>query len=248
MYKRQVWANAGNKPLGLYVEALQKSLRLAHLVTRRHDAGAQVFVSLEHHWRSPNPRIFGARDLLETLLQWGRTEGDFEWAIAHHPYPQSLFEPKVWRDDQPTFAFDTPKITYKNIEVLTAWAARPEVRFANRPRVIYLTEQGLNSRDYSETALREQAAGMAYAWNKIKNLDGIEAHLYHNWVDNRAEGGLRIGLRRFPDDAEFPSGKKPVWSVYQALDTPAEAEATAFALPMVGVKSWDEVRYRGAIK
>ena len=67
-------------------------------------------------------------------------------------------------------------------------------------------------------------------------------------MDNRGEGGLRIGLRRFPDDTDEPLGKKPIWYVYQALGTPKEAEATAFAKPIIGIQDWSEIRHKGEIK
>jgi hypothetical protein len=232
----------------VYLDLYQKSLRAAWLIARQYDPHAKVFISLEHHWTlHQDPRSHPGRDLLELLLAEGRAEGDFEWAIAFHPYPQDLFEPRVWEDTRVRFDLDTPKITFRNLEVLDAWVRQPRASYRGQPRTVHLTEQGLNSRDYSEKALRDQAAGMAYAWAKLKHLSTIEAFDYHNWVDNRHEGGLRIGLRRFPDDPDDPLGRKPVWFVYQALDTPGEAEATAFALPVVGVGDWSEVRWRGTI-
>ena len=67
-----------------------------------------------------------------------------------------------------------------------------------------------------------QAAGFAYAWKKMKVLDGIDGFQSHNWFDSRGEGGLRIGLRRFPDDETDPGGAKPACYVFKAADTPNE--------------------------
>jgi hypothetical protein len=135
-------------------------------------------------------------------------------------------------------------VSHKNLEVLDAWMKQPRMRYQGKAlRLVHLTEQGLNSRDYSEKALQDQAAGMAYAWYKYRDLDGIQVFDYHNWVDNRGEGGLRIGLRRFPDDKDDPLGKKPIWQVYAALGTANEAAATAFALPIIGLHEWSEIRH-----
>jgi DNA mismatch repair protein MutL len=90
-------------------------------------------------------------------------------------------------------------------------------------------------------------AGMALAWKKMAALSSIESWQYHNWIDNRREGGLRIGLRRFPDDAEEPLGRKPVWHVFRALDSAGEEAAIAFALPLIGLSSWAEAAYTGPI-
>jgi hypothetical protein len=245
-----VWTNAGEKSPLLYMDLYQRSMRMAHLIARQYDPRAKAFISLTHYWATPGERRFYAsRELLDLLLGFCRAEGDFDWAIAFHPYPQSLGNPRVWEDNKPTFTFDTPQITFKNIEVLDAWVRQPRVMFlGTQVRTVHLTEQGLNSRDYSPASLRDQAAGMAYAWAKIKDLPTIEAFDYHNWVDNRGEGGLRIGLRRFPDDAEQPLGKKPIWSVYQAAGTGREAEVFEPYKAAIGVKDWAEVRYRGEIK
>ena len=240
-----IWTNAGDKTALLYMDLYHKSMRVAYLIARQYNPHARVFISLEHHWLAvPDARIYSGRFLLETLADYSRAEGDFDWSVAYHPYPQNLFEPRVWEDNEINFTFDTPKITFKNLEVLDAWLKQPRMLYLGKfARKAHLTEQGLNSRDYSQSALLNQAAGMAYAWNKYKNLGTIEVFHYHNWVDNRGEGGLRIGLRRFPDDKEEPLGRKPIWFVYQALGTAKEAEATAFALPLIGIKDWAEARH-----
>jgi len=112
---------------------------------------------------------------------------------------------------------------------------------------VHLSENGFNSKDYSEKELTDQAAGMALAWKKIQPLSSIESWQYHNWIDNRHEGGLRIGLRKFPDEPGDPLGKKPIWHLYQALGTDREDEACAPYLPVIGIKSWEEILHRGEI-
>lgn len=237
-----VWTNAGSRSVLSFSDLFCRSLRITQSVIKQFDRRSQVFVSLDHHWTSRhNEQCYGAKQLLGSLLAISHAEGDFDWAVAHHPYPQDLFEPRTWRDQQATISFDTEKITYNNIEVLVQWLDRPAAWFNGRPRRIHLTEQGLNSRSYSERDLLNQAAGMAFVWHKLSRLDTIELFHYHNWVDNRHEGGLRIGLRRFPDDEQEPHGKKPIWFVYQALETEREAEATAFALEVIGIPDWSAV-------
>jgi hypothetical protein len=107
---------------------------------------------------------------------------------------------------------------------------------------------GLDSRDYSEKALAEQAAGVAYAWAKIAPLKSITAFQYHIWADNRGEGGLRLGLRKFGDDPQDPLGKKPAWDVYQAAGTDQWERSTAFAKLIIGIKDWREVHFTGTIR
>jgi hypothetical protein len=238
-----VWTNAGEKTAAQYMDLYHKSMRMAHLIARQYDPHARAFISLTHHWaKAGEPRFYTARGQLDLLLDFSRAEGDFNWGIAHHPYPQDLFNPRVWEDDQATASMDTPKITFKNIEVLDRWVNQPRAMYLGKHRrTVHLSEQGLNSRDYSEKSLRDQAAGMAYAWKKVKNLDSIEVFHYHNWIDHPAEGGLRIGLRKFPDDPGEPLGKKPIWHVYRALATEGEDAAVDFAKKVIGIRDWSEV-------
>ncbi|MBC7807224.1 MAG: hypothetical protein H7145_13875 [Akkermansiaceae bacterium] len=240
-----VWTNAGEKIALLYMDLYTRSMRTVYLIARQYDPHARVFISLEHHWNmQPQANFYKGRDLLEILSDFSAAEGDFDWGIAFHPYPQNLFDPRVWKDNEVGFSFDTPKITFKNLEVLDAWVKLPRMRYeGKRPRTVHLSEQGLNSPDYGEGALRDQAAGMAYAWNKFKNLDTVEVFHYHNWVDNRYEGGLRIGLRKFPDEPGDPLGRKPIWFVYQSLGTDREETVNAPYKSVVGVQEWDEVRH-----
>ena len=236
------WTNAGKKTLQEFVDLYHRSLRLVHQIARRRDPASRAYISLTHSWAEAEPSgDYAGRDVLEELIRVSHGAGDFDWGIAYHPYPHSLFDPRIWADPVATHDPDSPMVTMQNLEVLVAWARRPENRFEGRVRSIVLSEQGFHSADYGEEALQTQAAAMAYTWKKLAAIPEVECFHYHNWIDNRGEGGLRIGLRRFGDDAEDPLGKKPIWHVYRALGTADEEAACRFALPIVGVEDWSEV-------
>lgn len=241
------WTSAGQIGPLTYMDLYQKSMRIAYLTARKYNPNAKVFISLTHYWNwTPHPeRGYKPRQLLEILLDQSKAEGDFPWAIAYHPYPQSLPEPKTWQDNRTVFSFETPFITPKNIEVLNAWVKQKRTFCDGQTqRTIWLSEQGLNSPDYSEQALSDQAAGMAYVWQKIKPLDSIEAFIYHNWVDNEHEDGLLLGLRKLPGENNEP---KPIWHLYKALDTPEEDAACEFAKEKIGIEDWNVIRYTDPI-
>lgn len=236
------WTNAGTKSAEEYMDLYQKSMRMMGLIARQYDPNALPFISLTHHWAERGRKEwYGSKRLLELLSGFGETEGNFPWGLAYHPYPQDLTNPRTWEDGQATSSFDTAKITPKNLEVLDAYMKSAALLYQGKVRPVHLSENGFNSKDYSDSVLAEQAAGMALAWKKISGLSSIESWQYHNWIDNRHEGGLRIGLRRFPDDKEDPLGKKPIWHLYQALGTDREDEACAPYLKVIGISSWDEV-------
>ncbi|GAA5127766.1 hypothetical protein JIN84_08245 [Luteolibacter yonseiensis] len=244
-----VWTNAGEKTAITYLDLYQRSMRLMDLIARQYDPNSRAFISLTHFWAGAgDKRWYGSKRLIDLLVEFTRAEGDFPWALAYHPYPQDLFNPRTWEDKEATFAFDSHLITPKNLEVLDAYMKQPALLHQGKVRPVHLSENGFNSKDYSPKELEDQAAGMALAWKKMAGLSSIESWQYHNWVDNRGEGGLKIGLRKFPDEPGDPLGRKPIWHLYQALGTPKEDELASPYLKTIGIKSWDEVIYRKPVR
>jgi hypothetical protein len=87
-----------------------------------------------------------------------------------------------------------------------------------------------------------QAAALAYAWQKIKNLDSIKAFHYHRWIDHEREGGLKLGLWTVePGSITWPKDKKRSWNVFRALGTETERNQIEFALPILGINDWNEI-------
>ncbi len=239
----QEWTNAGDKSAVEFMDLYLRSMRMMDLIARQYDPNARVLISLTHHWADPGKKEwYGSKRLLDLLVRFGEAEGDFPWGVAYHPYPQSLLNPRTWEDDQATHSPDTAKITPKNLEVLDVFMKQPRLLHHGNVRPVHLSENGFNSKDYSDAVLAEQAAGMAYAWKKLSGLSSIKAWEYHNWIDNRHEYGLRIGLRKFPDEPGDPHGKKPIWHLYQALGTDREDAACAPYLKTIGISSWDTIR------
>lgn len=243
------WTNCGEKPLTYFFDLYHRSMRLVDLITRSENASARPYISLTHHWAEPgNRRFYSSKFMLLELVKWTRAEGEFPWALAHHPYPASLHNPRAW-EDKVTFDFNSDRITPRNIEVLDAWMKTPAMLdHEGKVRPVHLSENGFNSPDYSEKSLRIQAAGMAYAWKKIQPLSSVITWQYHNHIDNRSEGSLRIGLRKFPDDKEAPLGKKPIYRLYRDLATDNEEEACSPYLPIVKISSWSKIIYSGPIE
>jgi hypothetical protein len=247
--KGLIWANAGEKSMVAYLELYYRALRIAHYTVRRHDPAARVFIPLSHYWTAMDPGSYSPRAVLELLQSICGREGDFEWGVAYHPYPQDVCNPAAWLDTKATFSFDTPLITMRNIEVLDAWMKRPEFRFNGAVRGVLLSEQGCNTADLSEANQRLQAAGIVYFWHKIRDLESIEALLYHRWIDDAGDSGLRFGLRSAaPGTSSAPGERKLAWTVFRALGTPEENAATEFAKALIGVQDFSQIRYLGPLR
>ena len=182
----------------------------------------------------------------EDLNDFSAAEGDFYWGVAYHPYPQDLTKPAFWNNDtRSTYDENSAYCTFKNLEVVDHWIRQKKNMYkGSTKRILFLSENGTNSPSYSESDLALQAAGAAWALKKVYALEGIDAIQWHNWMDNRYEGGLRIGLRKFSDEPGDPAGIKPVWNVYQAAGTSSESAVFDPYLKTIGINSWEETLHK----
>ena len=239
------WHQMGPVTVEQLATQYEDQVRLAWTSLRRHSAHARVYLSMEHHWtakNNPDPlQACPGRTLLETFARRAKERGDFDWHLAFHPYPSNLRDPRTWLD-KVTFDDDSKKVTFKNLEVVVRKLASPEFRFEGKPRRLSLTEQGFDVTKRAE-ALAEQAAAYAYAWEKIRRLDGaVDAFLYHRQVDHAKEGGLRFGLwSNKPGTISEPDQKRPIWHLLKAADTPVWQTSADPYLKTCGLKSWDEL-------
>ena len=237
----KIWSNMGEQPLGRFLDRYVKSMRVCFNIVRQYDQNASILESYTHSWTGGGD--YAVKTMLEKTVKYSLAEGDFLWGVACHPYPQDLTAPEFWKDDtKATFSPNSEFVTFKNLEVIDSWIrGKAHWYKGERKRVLFLSEQGTNSPSYSDHDLALQAAGACWAWKKVQALDGIDAMQWHGWIDSRGEFGLRIGLRRYPDDETCPSGAKPVWRVWQAAGTDREDEIFAPYLKVIGIGSWNDI-------
>lgn len=236
------WTNMGDQPMLRYLDRYIKSMRICYNIARQYDQNASVLGSYTHCWAKADGS-FAPKKMLEKTVEYSSAEGDFRWGVAYHPYPQDLTKPSFWvNDTQATYSLNSKYVTFKNLEVIDAWIRQKENFYKGKTkRVLFLSEQGTNSPSYSESDLALQAAGGAWAWKKVSKLDGIDAIQWHNWADNKAEGGLRIGLRTFAEGSVSNLTPKPVWYVWKAAGTAEEDSVFDQYKTTLGISDWDSI-------
>jgi len=237
------WANMGRVSMEEFADDYLRTVRLAHVAIRRQSSWARVYVSLEHHWNIRNAgdanQTFPARAFLDYFARQARTGGDFDWHVAFHPYPENLFEPRFWNDKTATTnVLTTPRLTFKNIELLPVYLRRDELLFNGQPRRVILSEQGFHTPKGIDGEL-VQAAAYCYAYKKIERIDGIDAFILHRHVDHPDEGGLLLGLRGLKPKDGDPRPKKRIYECFRLADTPDWQPAFDFALPVIGLRNWE---------
>lgn len=244
------WANMGETTLEAFADDYLSTVRLTHQALRRQSPDARVYISLEHHWNIRYPggtetQTFAGRPFVEYFHRRAKEGGDFDWHVAFHPYPENLFEPRTWKDASATTnVLTTPRITFRNLGLLPAYLRQPELRFEGKARRILLSEQGFHT-PKGDDGERVQAAAYCYAWKQVARLEGIDAFILHRHVDHGQEGGLKLGLWSRDESAAFPAApksRKRIYEVFRAAGTPDEDRAFEFALPIIGLKSWEELR------
>jgi hypothetical protein len=248
------WHNLGDATAEDLVREYVPALRVAWLAIRRYHSGVRVYVSLDHCWTmssetDPLHATTGVQ-VLEGINRLVKAEGDFPWDVGFHPYPEDLFQPRFWQDRLALMAFNTPKITFRNLEVLPAYLKQERFLYRGKPRRIILSEQGFHCPDGPDGE-QVQAAAYADAYYKVSHMPEIDAFILHRHVDHRAEGGLHLGLwscKPDGDDPSAPDTKRMIWDVFRAADTDGWEEAFGFAKEIIGIKDWSEaLPYEGPI-
>jgi len=221
-----VWTNMGQQPSEIVMETYYRSMRLIHQISNANYQGSRVFASFTHHWNDLHRDDWKRMSPFKTikdLHNLSLKEGDFDWGIAYHPYPEDLFSTTAWNDTNIQSNVQSPLITIQNIEVLGEFLRSESMRKHNRDtRPVILSEQGFHTPSYSEHHQNLQAASLLYAMDKIREQNWIESFHYHRWIDHPDEGGLKLGLRTLPTP-ENPFGeKKQTWYLYRVIGSSTE--------------------------
>ena len=145
------WHHMGRASREEVTREYADQLRIAWLAVRRFHKSVRVYASMDHTWASrlePDPMKGMPGDwFLERLNRTIAREGNFPWDVAFHPYPEDLFEPRFWNDQTAVMGFDSPRITFRNLEVLPAFLSQQRFLYRGRPRRIILSEQGFHCPD-----------------------------------------------------------------------------------------------------
>jgi hypothetical protein len=232
-----MWYNMGRAPMAEVCGEYEKAVRAAQEEVTQHVKHARCYLSFDHHWNKSMPGIseeeaYRGRDFLDTFARIARERGNFEWHVAHHPYPDDLGNPRTWLDKDAWPTEDSPHVTFKNLEVACRHMEKAELLWQGKPRRIILSEQGIHCLSTPDGE-KLQAAGFAYAWDNVNRQDGIDALIWHRHVDHAHEGGLRLGLwENKPGSIAEPARKRMIHALFNKAGTGAWDEAAREFLEM----------------
>jgi hypothetical protein len=244
------WANMGLATSDEVIAAYEQGVRTIHAAVRKGSASARVYISLDHCWarryaEGNGKQCIAGRTFLDSFAALVRKNGDFDWHVAYHPYPEPLTDCRFWLDTKHSLHRRySPVVSFRNLEVLTEHMAAEELQWNGKTRRIILSEQGFHCSDRPE-AEREQAAAFALAYKAVSQQDGIDAFILHRHVDHAGEGGLRLGLwTNQAGTTSTPDRQRLIYDVFRAAGTAEEEKQFEFALPVFGASSWKEVLHQ----
>lgn len=249
-----VWNNMGDKALVDAAEQYARTLRIANTAVKKKQTNGRVYISLDHFWEVTDfgavyaNEAYAGKALLDEINSVIKRNGDFDWGIAYHPYPENLFEPRFWRDN-PNITqgnLNANIITFNNIEQLSNYVTLADYQYLGNNRKIILSEQGFSDADYASVTVTQadQAAAYAYAYYKIKFTDNIDSLILHRHIDHPGEGGLLLGLWSYRSDSNnytnlgIPDNKKTIYDVFKNIDT-VNTEALTDAESLLSVIQTD---------
>ncbi len=240
------WSNMGHATPDEVITEYERAVRVIHTAVRKFSRHARAYLSLDHYWNirygaGDDTQCIGGKEFLDRFAAKARQNGNFDWHLAYHPYPEPLPDPRFWLDDVHSAHNDRANcVTFRNLDVLTDYLKRNEMRFEGKSRRVILSEQGLHCDESRPQGELEQAAAYALAYKKVETLPTIDAFILHRHVDHEQEGVL-LGLwAAKPGQICVPDRKRKMYEVFQAAGTSDENRAFAFALPIIGAANWNE--------
>jgi hypothetical protein len=137
--------------------------------------------------------------MLDAINAVAVAQGNFDWAVAEHPYNYPMAWTSFWTPKNAVSAamiqhsIDTPYLSMQNIEQLTDYLALPGMRNTKGAvRPVLLTEIGYSSTQGDEA----QAFAMIYAYQRAMTNRHIKMIIFNRQTDFPLEvkQGLSVGL------------------------------------------------------
>lgn len=251
---QNTWHNCGQMSCADYMEEYSEQLRLAHLIARKYNSSFRVDVSFDHnfadHILEPDRmRHYPSRDCLAYLAAYCRRDGDFEWGISAHPYPEDLSHPDFYNDKTATFSFDSPRITMKNLEVWQALVELPELSYRGMPRRVVFDEQGFHTRSDDPETENKGAYAFVLAYLKLRRCANIDWFIINRYADMPLddESGLHLGIRYengYADPRHIlinPGDYKKICYAIRDMETDDEKKWESEARDYIGAELFDHL-------
>ncbi|MBR4831340.1 MAG: hypothetical protein IKZ97_01780 [Butyrivibrio sp.] len=236
---KNLWNFSGITDEMAYAQLYADELRVCYNAIKSKNANAYVCCSMDQNWTAiQNPSYYSARSMLECMNACIQAQGNFDWALAEHPYNYPMNWTSFWTPKSEKAAaminhtMETPKISMENIEQLTDFMCQPAMhntKGAVRP--ILLTEVGYSSNQGAEA----QAAAIVYAYQRAATNRYINMIVFNRQTDYPVEvaQGLSVGL------TDMNGVPKLAYEFYQQMNGPNAGAYIQRAQAYMGLADWN---------
>ena len=236
---KDVWNYARDMDLATYARLYADSLRVCFTAIRSQNSKATVCLSLDNQWNSiANGANYTARATLEYINAYLITNGNFDWALAFHPYNYPMVWTSFWTPKSAKTAsmiqhsIDTPFISMENIEQLTDYMCLSFMRDTRGGvRDILLTEVGYTSTQGEEA----QAAAIVYAYYRTVTNQYLDMIIFNRQTDFPLEvkSGLSVGL------THQNGVRKKAFEFYANMNGSDAEKYKNYAAAYAGISNWN---------
>ena len=236
---RDAWNYVQNMDIATYARLYADSLRVCFTAIRSQNANATVCLSLDNEWMTISGGAnYTGRATLEYVNAYIIAQGNFDWALAYHPYNWPMTWTSFWTPKSAQTAamvqhnIDTPVITMENIEQLTDYMGLAYMRNTKgQVRDILLTEIGYSSTQGEDA----QAAAMVYAYYRTVTNQYLDMIIFNRQTDFPLEvkNGLSVGL------TSANGTPKKAFTVYQCMNGADAAIYKNWAASYAGITDWN---------
>lgn len=214
-----------------YVRKYVQAFRVCYTALKINNPTANVYISLDQVWNKnvSNTEYLDGDEFLAKFNRMIKENGNIDWNMSIHPYPNPLYYPKFWDlsgvANGATFKAQVDKdqvITFQNLSVLTDVLRQPT--YLNRfgqVRDVIIGEIGMGTNAGNDA----QAVGLLASWAAFERNPYVTQYMY-----------LEVDVNGF-----FPTLTNYSKEVWNALGTPAEDEYMKWAMEKIGITDWSQV-------
>ncbi|MCR4789185.1 MAG: hypothetical protein K5888_11410 [Lachnospiraceae bacterium] len=233
----RIWNYTASMDWDDYVREYVQAFRVSYNAIKSVNANAKVYVSLDQMWNMDNPvgsyKYYEYMDGLDFLIRFNAdicTEGNIDWNLCQHPYPNPMLYAKFWDmsgcSNGSAYAAQVAAgqvVTFQNLPVMTGFMALPAMHNPRGGiREVILPEIGITQAQGVEV----QAAAMMACYQAARNNPVIKRIYYHRMNEGGRSNFSTTGISE---------------EVYNSLITNNAGKYNDWALNYIGISNWKQI-------
>lgn len=217
-----------------YIRKYIQAFRVCYTAIKSTNPNAWVYTNIDQVWdKNPSGRNYyeyiDGKDFLIKFNKMMVENGNLDWNLSIHPYPNPLYYPKFWDLSGVANGATYKKqvatnqvITFQNLGVITDFLCQSAyLNRAGAVRDVIIGEIGMGT----NAGIDAQAAGVCASYAAFEMNPYVTQYMY-----------LEVDINGF-----FPTLQGKGLEAFNAMGTADEATYMEWAKSYIGIKDWSEV-------